>query len=228
MEENQIIMEEDFSDWQNIVDIMAKLVDVPSAIITRVDPPYIEVFKASAGKDNPYKEGIKVELANHYCEKVITTEKPLHVWDARKMNEWMTAPEIEYSMYSYLGYPISLPSGDIYGTLCVLDSKENQYSEEVHRLMNQFKNLIESNIALKINQFELARKINELTVAQEKIEVLEEIVPICSSCKKIRKDDGYWEQIENFISSISSKFQFSHGMCPECETKFYQDYEKKE
>jgi hypothetical protein len=49
------------------------------------------------------------------------------------------------------------------------------------------------------------------------------ILPICASCKKIRNDQGGWEQIENYIRE-RSKAEFSHGICPECAKKLYPEF----
>ncbi len=50
--------------WQRIVDLMARTVDVPAALIMRVDPPQVEVFVSSAGAGNPYKKGEGAQLDN--------------------------------------------------------------------------------------------------------------------------------------------------------------------
>jgi hypothetical protein len=53
------------------------------------------------------------------------------------------------------------------------------------------------------------------------IETLSGLLPLCAWCKKIRNDSGYWEQIENYISSRSSA-SFTHGICPECQRAMLQ------
>ncbi len=50
------------------------------------------------------------------------------------------------------------------------------------------------------------------------------IIPICSSCKKIRDDDGYWNQIEVYIRD-HSEADFSHSICPGCAKELYPDLE---
>lgn len=64
-----------------------------------------------------------------------------------------------------------------------------------------------------------------LTVAQtgkliRKIRILEGILPICASCKKIRNDQGEWTQLEGYISSHSVA-RFTHGICPDCARELY-------
>ena len=62
--------------------------------------------------------------------------------------------------------------------------------------------------------------ISDLQKAIEKINTLRGLLPICASCKKIRDDKGYWNQIDEYIQDHSDA-RFSHSMCPECADKYY-------
>lgn len=64
--------------------------------------------------------------------------------------------------------------------------------------------------------------ILELQDALSEVSKLRGIIPICSSCKKVRDDKGYWNQIESYIRD-HSEADFSHSICPECADKLYQD-----
>jgi hypothetical protein len=74
----------------------------------------------------------------------------------------------------------------------------------------------------KLAQIEKEKMIVELKNALLEIKTLKGIVPICSSCKKIRDDKGYWNLLESHIEK-HSEASFSHGMCPECSDKLYGD-----
>jgi HAMP domain-containing protein len=65
--------------------------------------------------------------------------------------------------------------------------------------------------------------IDRLQEALEKISTLRGLVPICSACKKIRDDKGYWSQIETYISK-HTEAEFSHGICPDCAKELYGEY----
>jgi len=64
--------------------------------------------------------------------------------------------------------------------------------------------------------------IGELSSALTKVKQLSGLLPICSNCKKIRDDKGYWNQIETYISR-NSEADFSHSLCPECLAELYPD-----
>jgi PAS domain S-box-containing protein len=66
--------------------------------------------------------------------------------------------------------------------------------------------------------------IQELQQALASVKSLSGLLPICASCKKIRDDEGYWKQIEAYISS-HSEATFTHGLCPECFHKLYPEFE---
>ncbi|MEW5733281.1 MAG: DUF3365 domain-containing protein [Thermodesulfobacteriota bacterium] len=69
--------------------------------------------------------------------------------------------------------------------------------------------------------------IAELRTALSEVKTLRGFIPICASCKKIRDDQGYWNQLEQYITEHSGA-QFSHGICPDCMKKLYPDFKLKE
>ncbi|MBF0506616.1 MAG: PhnD/SsuA/transferrin family substrate-binding protein [Nitrospirae bacterium] len=73
---------------------------------------------------------------------------------------------------------------------------------------------------------EREKLIVELQEALAKVKQLSGLLPICASCKKIRDDKGYWNQIEIYISEHSEAL-FSHAICPECGKKLYPEYYDK-
>ncbi len=68
--------------------------------------------------------------------------------------------------------------------------------------------------------------ITDLQEALENIQTLKGLIPICASCKKIRDDKGYWNQMEKYISDHSDA-KFSHGICPDCAKKLYPELYKE-
>ncbi|MGM0601067.1 MAG: ABC transporter substrate-binding protein [Candidatus Rifleibacteriota bacterium] len=74
---------------------------------------------------------------------------------------------------------------------------------------------------------EREKLIEELKQAITEIKTLKGILPICSSCKKIRDDKGYWEKLENYIK-LNSDAEFSHGLCPDCLKELYPEIDMDE
>jgi hypothetical protein len=72
------------------------------------------------------------------------------------------------------------------------------------------------------------RKLSkDLRDALVQIKTLSGLIPICASCKKIRDDKGYWNQLETYIQE-HSEAEFSHGICPDCMKKLYGDFLEKD
>jgi len=66
----------------------------------------------------------------------------------------------------------------------------------------------------------------KLQEALDKIKTLTGLIPMCASCKKIRDDKGYWNQLEEYLEKHSDA-SFSHGLCPECFKEYFNDDDKK-
>lgn len=103
----------------------------------------------------------------------------------------------------------------MFGTICVLDNKENQFGHRYSKVLHEFREIIETHLSLIVMN-------NELKSALQEIKSLRGMLPICSYCKKIRDDDGYWNKLETYIRE-HSEAEFSHGICPECAKKFYPE-----
>jgi hypothetical protein len=69
---------------------------------------------------------------------------------------------------------------------------------------------------------DLERTNRDVRAALSKVKTLSGLLPICSSCKNIRNDQGYWDRIESYIQRHSDA-EFSHGICPQCARKLYPD-----
>lgn len=69
--------------------------------------------------------------------------------------------------------------------------------------------------------------IQQLQEALSNIKTLSGLIPICACCKKIRDDSGFWNHLEAYVQRYSEA-RFSHGICPECETRFYQEFGKEQ
>jgi hypothetical protein len=69
----------------------------------------------------------------------------------------------------------------------------------------------------------VAARTSELQAAIAKVRILSGLIPICASCKNIRDDKGYWNQIESYLREHSD-IEFTHSLCPECARKMYPEF----
>ena len=213
--------------WQEIVDLMAEIIGIPAGLIMRLRGPDIEVFVSSRSKGNPYHPGDKEHFRKSglYCETVIKTQDRLLVPNALADPKWRNNPDVKLKMISYLGFPILLPNRKPFGTICVLDNKENAYAEKFEKLIVKFRDLVQSDLEMiYVNQV-LGDKNRRLTDYLMELQALRGIVPICANCKSIRDAQGTWHPVEHYLVG-HSEADFTHGICPTCMKRLYPEYTK--
>lgn len=151
------ITEEILIKWQEMADLLAELLSVPSALIMKTENEFMEVFISSNSKNNPYNVGDKEKWYGLYCETVIKTQEKLLVPNALTNEKWKNNPDIKLGMISYLGVPINFPDNKPFGTICVLDNQENYFSSNHERLIQQFKRVLELDLVLIQSNKELEK-----------------------------------------------------------------------
>lgn len=105
-------------------------------------------------------------------------------------------------------------------------SAEDLYSQHLHKFSSAFSHLAETHPEFRL----IAKMIdsnwhNNRYIARQldQIRILRGLIPICSGCKKIRNDEGFWEQVESYFDT-ALKAQFTHSLCPDCISRLYPDY----
>lgn len=224
-EKVEIVVPEDIlENWQEIINSLAGIANIPASLIMKVRDADIEVLVTSQSKGNPYHPGDRERLQESglYCETVIRTQDKLFVPDALADDKWKNNPDIKLNMISYLGFPLLLPNKQPFGTICVLDSKRTEYSAAFENLMFNLKKLIETQLEMIYVNAVLGDKSKRLTDYLMELQALRGIVPICANCKSIRDKENQWHPIEHYLVK-HPQADFSHGICPECVKKLYPD-----
>lgn len=187
---NAIIPVDIIDRWQEFVDTISDLVKVPSVMINRLDPPDLEVFRSNTGPDNPFPSGTRMPLMGVYCEAAAKRRRKVQVVDARKDPEWADSPTAQAGIYAYLGYPLFWPGGEIFGTLCVIDTQENKWGGRVERLITSFKEAVETHL-------NLTHTIEQLNTANRRLEKLAAVDPLTG----ILNRRSFFDQAANYISA---------------------------
>jgi GAF domain-containing protein len=206
--------------WQRIVDSVAILLSVPSVMINRLDPPELEIFRATSSPNNPFPSGTRMQMAGLYCAAAAGKRQKLRIEDASKDPLWAESPTAKAGILAYLGFPLFWPDGAVFGTLCAVDTREKKWGEQSEKLIQAIKDAIEVHLALVTAMEDLNEKNRALELALSEVKTLQGFLPICASCKKIRDDQGYWKQIEGYFRDHSD-VEFTHTLCPDCVKKLY-------
>lgn len=162
------------SEWQEIVDLTASVAGVPVGLIMHLCGKEFEVLVASKTEGNSYYVGEKCSLfgSGLYCEQVIESQEKLLVPNALKSEKWRNNPDLKYNMIAYIGFPIRLPDGEPFGTICLLDCKENNFSHDIVALVEKMRTLIEEQ--LKMNDL-LKQNVKQVEEIREKNSQLEKL-----------------------------------------------------
>ena len=147
--------------WQEVANLLAELVNIPVALIMISDLEYMQVLISSQTENNPYKAGDKEKWHGLYCQTVIKSQNELLVPNALKDPLWDKNPDIKLGMVAYLGYPINFPNGEQLGTICVLDTKENPFSELKKNTILKFRKIIEDDLIFLSNFEKIKSEISD-------------------------------------------------------------------
>lgn len=183
-------------------------------------------FPYFVDESNGYKS-IRIDDPGSLTAKIIRTGKPILVtvdqykkWiNKEKIKRWGNLPKIR------LGVPLRIMD-DVIGVVAVQSYNDRtHYSEKDIGIMESVSEHIA--VAIERRQLEDEKKkyIDELKAALTKIKTLKGLIPICASCKKIRNDKGFWDDVESYVMKHAD-VTFSHGICPDCMNKLYPDYMK--
>lgn len=133
--------------WQEMADILAEIADVPATLIRVAGPAGFEVLTASRSPGNPYVPGERRRRGGLYCEIALDLGRHVVVSDAGGDPALRLSAEREHGCVAYMGAPIAYPDGTPFGTLCVLDSKPRAFESRLRRLLLQFRDTIQGDIA---------------------------------------------------------------------------------
>ena len=187
--------------WQRIVDLIARIAEVPASLVMRTDAPYHSVFVTSQSENNPYQVGCQFRLNEKlYCYGVLQNDGELFVEDAASDPAWSDNDDLEHGMTFYIGYPLKWPDGSIFGTICVLDSRRNRRATLFREGLQEFARVIEADLELftEINRRveleaqlqttldELERRVVERTTDLEEANTALRV--LLSSVEKARED----------------------------------------
>ncbi len=182
---------------------------------------------------NEFADNFIYTLKGTPCENVLSGNRvcvyPNDVCDRFPKDQLL----VEMGGESYIGAPMLARDGGLSGILVLLDDNPVKDVDFFTAVVEFLAARISSELVKYYIQEELKRQVVEKTCDLEKtnqelnnaiaeIRTLRGIIPICSSCKKIRDDQGFWQQVESYVTK-HTEATFSHGICPNCVEKLYGD-----
>ena len=201
----------DEREYDDLVALASQICDVPIALISLIDSNR-QWFKA--------KVGLEVSETSRdvsFCAHAILNDDMLVIQDALADSRFATNPLVTCApnIRFYAGMPLLTPAGLALGTLCVIDHEPRELDAAQISALESLAHQV-------VTQMELRRVSARLAQALEKIALIEELIPICSYCKAIRNDAGFWSSVETFIKQHAD-VAFTHGVCDACVEKHFPE-----
>jgi GAF domain-containing protein len=197
--------------YDDITALAAFICGVPIALISLVDADR-QWFKSKVGIDiSETKRDVSI------CAHAILNQGITVIRDTRADPRFAANPLVTFTpaIRFYAGVPLRAADDHPIGTLCVIDHEPRDLSDVQIRTLEALARQV-------VLQLELRRSSAQLANALERIRLIEGLIPICSYCKSIRNDQGYWSTVEKFIQE-HSEVQFTHGVCDNCIEKHFPE-----
>jgi len=170
----------------------------------------------------PFSFGILILTLRQYLSVVVCM---LGLYAALLGLEYLQDPQgfkIQYQLFLFVLFGILITWFAFFGGFVSnIRRRLRVQKEEIQKAHEEIKIEMEER---KRAQIEKDNLIVELKDALRKVKTLSGLLPICASCKKIRDDNGYWNQIESYIKT-HSEADFSHSICPDCAKRIYPDFD---
>lgn len=198
--------------FDDLTRIAALVCDVPTALVTLIDGDR-QWFKSRIGFDDA-----QTAREDAFCaHAILTPQERLEVRDTTRDarfadNRYVTAPG---GVRFYAGAPILSAEGDGFGTVCVIDSVPRELNETQREILTA----LARQAAAHLEQRRVAER---LRAALAEVKTLNELLPICTFCHKVREDEGYWSDLNAYLREHAGS-QLSHALCPDCLASRFGD-----
>jgi GAF domain-containing protein len=190
--------------FDDITKLASLICATPISIMTLVNSNR-QWFKAKVGLAAP-----ETPREQAFCAYTIMENNLMVVEDAQSDARFASNPLVtgDPHIRFYAGAPLITPDGFALGSLCVIDREPRQLTTEQTTSLEALARLV-------MTQMEFRDVSSHLAQALSNVKTLSGMLPICSYCKGIRNDDGYWQRVESYVMKHTNT-EFTHGICPEC------------
>ena len=184
--------------------IASTICQTPIAVMSFVDGDR-QWFKARLGID-----ATETPREHAFCAHTILGEDVMVVEDAACDERFAGNPLVtgDPRIRFYAGAPLIDHKGNALGSICVIDRHPRTITAEQNQALMALARQVMSLLELRRTSAELASALTDL-------KTLHGLLPICSHCKGVRDDDGYWQEIDTYLKA-HTEADLTHSICPAC------------
>ncbi len=195
--------------YNAIVSLAAYLTGVPIAAISLIDVDR-QWFKAKIGLSE-----YSTPREHAFCAHTILQTEVMEVEDASKDPRFATNPLVtgKPNIQFYAGAPLVTHSGEALGSICIMDQHPRKLSVEQRDALKKLAGMV-------MRILEYRHVCAELAEVATNLKTLKGLLPICSWCKKVREDEGYWQEVESYIKT-HTELDLTQSICPECQKSHF-------
>ena len=197
--------------FDDITRLASFICATPIALVTLLDTTR-QWFKSKVGVE---VSSTPIEVA--FCAHAVSQEEILIVPDTMLDERFASNPLVtaDPKIRFYAGAQLVTPEGVALGTLCAIDRvPRGLWPEQIEALQALARQVMQM-LELRKTVIALKAALAANDAAERKIEALQQLIPMCSWCRKICNETGDWQTVENYIATNSGN-GVSHGICPEC------------
>lgn len=203
--------EQEFDDLSRLTSFIC---GTPIALITLLDT-HRQWFKSAVGL-----QASETPIEQAFCAHAIRQPDVFVVSDAEFDARFADNPLVTGNPHirAYAGAPLVTPEGVPIGTLCAIDRTPRIFTPEQKKALAALGRQVVAMLELRKTNRALQLALKEKKEAQREVVALQELLPICAWCHKVRDDESFWHTVEDYLSARSD-MRFSHGVCPACANK---------
>ncbi len=204
--------EQVFDDFAQLASFIC---GTPTALMTLVDEDR-QWFKAKIGL-----ELTETPRDQSFCTHTILSEDLLIVEDATADARFAANPLVTSNPHIrfYAGAPLIDSGGFGLGSLCVIDREPRRLSPEQRHALQLLARQVVALCECRLASADLASALRE-------VRKLRGLLPICSHCKSVKNDEGYWRSLEQYLATRTDA-DLTHGICPNCLEEHYPGIYKR-